>query len=344
VPRFMYEPMANDLRPRWRPRAGGVWRVLGAVIFAITALTAIARSSSAQELTKIHLAAPAQDSATAALYAIQARLFRKAGLDVDIQPLNGTSQIAAAVAGGSVQIGVASLVSLIAAHARGIDFTIVAPSSLYVDSIPDHRFVVARTSTIQTAKNLDGKTIGVFGLRDLQSLAALAFIDKSGGDWKAARFLELPSGTLVTALAQGRIDAATLDTPNLPQALSAGTVRVIGDSYTGIGKRFLVGSWFTTADFADKNRDVIERFVRVMHDALVFTNTHHAETARILTSWTGVDPKIIPEIVRPAMAEYLLTSDAQPVIDAAARYGMIDRPFDAQLLFSPYALKPPGKN
>jgi len=57
------------------------------------------------------------------------RSFPQAGLDVTIEKLNSGGAVTAAVAGGGVEIGKSSLVSLMAARAKGIPFVVVAPAA-----------------------------------------------------------------------------------------------------------------------------------------------------------------------------------------------------------------------
>lgn len=107
------------------------------------------------------LASSPEDDATPVLYAISAGLFRKAGLDVDIVRINSGAAAASAVAGGSIQVAQAGMISLLSAHAREAPFTLIAPSGVYSSDVPDHRLLVKKDGPIRSARDLDGKTIGV---------------------------------------------------------------------------------------------------------------------------------------------------------------------------------------
>jgi len=56
------------------------------------------------------------------------------------------------------------------------------------------------------AADLNGKTIGVNGLRDLQQLCAMSWVDKHGGDSKTLHFIEVRSRRWAP-LSLHRIDA-----------------------------------------------------------------------------------------------------------------------------------------
>src|ERR1700734_2637090 len=88
-------------------------------------------AASAQNSPALILAAVPEESVTPALWAQQSGMFRRAGLDVDVQSAASGTAIAAGVAGGSYAVGKSSLVSVITAHAKGLPFVFVAGGSLY---------------------------------------------------------------------------------------------------------------------------------------------------------------------------------------------------------------------
>jgi len=298
-------------------------------------------SGLAQDLPAIKIAAPANDTVTSALYALKAGLFRRAGLNVEIVPMNSGAAVASAVAGGAVQIGNSSLITLIEAHAKGVPFTLVATSGMIESDVPYSEMVVKRDAPYKTARDLNGKTVASPALRDLNAIAMANWIDRNGGDSTTVRFVELPAPAIPPAIADGRIDAGIVGTPYLQAGLDDGSIRVFAKAFDAVARRFIHIAWFTTTDYATKNRDIIERFARVMHDAAVYSNAHPAETAPLIVDFGKVDPKLAPRMARVTFAEYLSAPMIQPLVDVAARYKVIDKSFDAQDLISPYALKPP---
>lgn len=275
------------------------------------------------------------------LYAEQSGLFRKAGLDVQLQRSTSGAVIAAAVAGGSVDFGVASLIALISGHAHGVPFTLVAPSHLIVAGDGTQGMVVLKDSPLRAARELTGKVLTCASITDANWLASRAYIDADGGDSAATKFVELPQPAIPPALDQGRADAAILEEPVLDQALATGRYRSLGDPMAAIGQRWLITACFALNDFAAKNSDVIRRFSGAMHDATVFANAHHNETAPLIAAFTGIDPAAALKMHRNTIAEYLDPSQIQTVIDTAARYKVIERSFPAAELISQYAVKRP---
>jgi hypothetical protein len=82
------------------------------------------------------------------------------------------------------------------------------------------------------------------------------------------------------------------------------------------------------------NRDAIVRIARAHHDANVCADTHPAETAPWLVEIAHLDEASILRDTRAFFADNLDPKNVQPVIDAAARFGMIERRFDARDIIS----------
>ena len=311
---------------------------------ASTALVAgsLRAPADAQDLPTITLATLINDTATSALYAAHAGLFRKAGLNAQLQVLSSGAAGAAAVAGGAAQFGLSSLVGIIAAHDRGIPFTLIAPAGVVTSDVPYSQFVVRTDSPIKTGRDLNGKTIGSPGLKDMDTVAIMNWVDQNGGDSKTLHFIEMSGSVALAAIEEGRIDGADLNTPTLTRGLESGKVRLLAQIFDAIAPRFSNTGWFTTTGYASKNRDVAERFARVMYEAGTYCNAHHADTVALVAENAKLDEKLVARMARITFGDYLRPAEIQPLINVAAKYNVIAKPFDARALISPYALKPPA--
>ena len=290
--------------------------------------------------TPVHLAvgtAPI-DSGIPPVVGLHAGFFKRYGLDVDVQPLTSGAALAAAVAGGTLQIGASSLMGLITAHAKGIPFLIVAPGSLYLSERPTTLLLVRKDAPFRTAADLNGKTIASPALGDLQSTTTMAWIDQNGGDSKTVKHVELSPAAVPAALEASRVDAATLPEPRVSDVVRAGTARVFAKVYDMIAKRFLVAAEFAMADYANANRDAIQRYARAERLSNAFANAHPDQTAPWLASFAKVDIDAIQQSKREVFDESLNLANIQVVIDAAARYKIIDRSFDAREMVAPAVL------
>ena len=127
-------------------------------------------------------------------------MFKRAGLDVQVSITNFGTQVAAAVAGGSIEIGQSNIMSLAAAYERGLPFALIAGAGSYSSAKPTSMMIVEKNSPLQTAKDLNGKTVAVNGLKSITQISVEAWADQNGGDSQQIKFVEMPFVEMEPAL------------------------------------------------------------------------------------------------------------------------------------------------
>jgi NitT/TauT family transport system substrate-binding protein len=289
---------------------------------------------SAQTLTPLSAVGVPEESITPALWALQTGMFRRAGLDVTVQPQPSGAAIAAGIAGGAFGVGKANMVSLVQAKSKGLPFALVVGGGLYDARNPNTALVVKNDSPIKTATDLNGKTFGVSALNGIYTLSTRAWMDAHGADGTSLRELEFPTGVIAEALLAGRIDASCIADPELQDALESGKFRVITHNYDAIAPLFMYAGWFCTTDFIEKNRPAVIAFARAMHEAAIYVNAHPTEAVPLLAKFSGTDPARIARMHHSAYATSLDPKLIQPVIDICARYKTIPAAFDARTMIA----------
>jgi NitT/TauT family transport system substrate-binding protein len=310
--------------------------VIRTFVAALVAVVLLPLSGAAQNLTNLTVGATATDDTTPLLYAQQAGLFRRAGLNVDVQKVVSGAAGMAALVGGSLSLTGTNSLSMLQAHLKGVPLQMIVPGGIY-NGTTEFVAAVAKTSNpIRSGRDLNGKIVGVASVGDLNAVALMAWIDANGGDSKTVKQVEVPYSAIPAALDEGRIEVGTLLQPILSQAVDSGKVRIFAKTYDAIAPRFLITAWIATTTFAAANSDVVRRFARVVREAEIYCNAHKAETAPLLATLSGVD---VAQVLKGGRDTYAATfldpRDVQPIIDAAFKYGVIDRRFDAAEMFSP---------
>ncbi|MFN2460480.1 MAG: ABC transporter substrate-binding protein [Candidatus Velthaea sp.] len=306
---------------------------------AALAASAFAPAARAADLLPLTIAAIPSDISGEAFYAHELGFFKKAGIDAKLTPLNNGASIAAAVAGGSANVGYSNVVSLAAAHERGLPFTILAPANLHVQGAPTAGILaVKKSSPIQSAKDLTGKTVAVIGLNNIAHVATRLWIDKNGGDSGAVKFLELPFSEMSPAVVAGRVDAAALDAIGDPTAGKPDDpIRRLGSTFDAVGARFAPSVWFSTTEWVASHPRESRSFVAVMRETAKWANGHHKESAQILTRYAHQTLEGIQAVTRATFGDRMTPELIQPDIDAAAKYGAIKAAFPAADIISPVA-------
>ena len=304
------------------------------------ALAGAPRAARAQSLTKLNLAATASGDIVVALWAQQGGIFQKYGLDVDIQRMNSSSSVTAAVIGGSLDIGKAPLFGLVLARSKGLPVVIEAPSALYLVSSPDSALVVAKDSPIQSARDLNGKLLASASLGDMFSTVNSAWIDQNGGDSHTIKYVELPGTATASAIVAGRVAAGTCADPALAEAVNSGKCRVLSHPEDVFGKVSLATAYFSSSDGAAKNVSAMARFRKAMDESSAYASAHKQDLIPIVAKFSLTDPKLITFPTLARATDLLDTRLTQPTIDVAAKYKAIAKAFPVKEMIDPGVFAP----
>jgi NitT/TauT family transport system substrate-binding protein len=303
-------------------------RVLTTLGALALALFAVPYAGSAQTLAGLKVGTLPTDGCSVIFYAKELGFFQKNGLDVDIQTMPSGPAIAAAVAGGALDIGVANVATVAQARLHGLPLRYIAPSSMAEPATMTDIVLVAADSTIRTGADLNGKVIAINGLKDLQQITAMAWVDKHGGDSKTLHFVELPIPQMAAAVEAHRADAALDVEPFVSGARAEGQGKIIGDVLDGVAPRFMVVGWFALDPWIAAHTDTAMRFALAMRQAAAWANTHHKESAAILVRNTKIPASAADTMARAQFGLSLDPAMIRPIVDAAVKYGVLDHPVD----------------
>jgi NitT/TauT family transport system substrate-binding protein len=284
----------------------------------------------------LHIATPGGDGNALAWYAQDTGVFRKYGIDSQIEAIRRGSgaATAAAVAGGSAEIGEGDIIAIAAAREHGIPLTMLAPSFLYRTAEPIAALVVAKTSAIKLAKDLDGSVIGVPSLEGPAKLATQKWLQQHGADVTTIKFVELSPANMAAAVVQGTIAAASLNEPYLAPALER--VRELGYPYDAFGKAVQVSAWFARDDWVKAHPDLAGRFARAMRETATWANDpkNRPQSGAILQRYDAFPVEQIGHMRRAAFGERFDPALMQPLLDSAVQQKSIPAPIDARDLIS----------
>jgi NitT/TauT family transport system substrate-binding protein len=288
--------------------------------------------TGAQTLPPVRVLYEPIDTATAIFAARDLGYFTRAGISVDLQPMNTGSAMIASAIGGSVDIVLPNVLSIAEAVQKGVPIEVIAPNVVYESKAPSTLMLVDSTSTITTASDLNGKTVGVNVLSGLAWIAARAWIDTNGGDSKTVKFVELPFPAMPEALHAKRLDAIVVAEPAL--SVARPTSRVLAPVYTAIAPAFPIDAWTAPVAWVNANRDTARRFASAMHEACIWANANHDKSADITATFMKLDATVIRSRSRALFAEARGFDTAQPLLDAGVAYGVL-KPIRARDLLAP---------
>jgi NitT/TauT family transport system substrate-binding protein len=309
-------------------------RLLGGAVAAPTlaGFPAVVRS---QSLTPVNVGIIPVDVAANVYYAQDLGYFKDAGLDVSIQPLASGPALAQAVQGGAINFGVSNVATIGVAKTRGLPFRFVTPAAVvFPRQTPTDVVMVAQDSNLTPGPDLNGKTIAINGLKDLQEIEARGWIDKFGGDNTTIKFVEIPFPAMGGALQEKRADIIFPTEPFTTANASVG--KIIGNAFDGVGPRFMLLGWFASESWLAANGPTAVKFVEAVRRASEWANHNHDASAQMLAAHTRVTAEVAHKMVRAVYGTSLDPSLLTPVLNLALKYNLLTQPVAAtDLIWKP---------
>ncbi len=307
---------------------------LGALLVSTALFLSAGAPLAAQSAPVIRVGVTAGDAFAEAYYAQELGLFRKAGLPVEIRQFSTGAAITTGMTSGTIDVGISNVLSVSKAAMRGAPFVFFAGGGLYSSQAPIVALTTQQKSPLREAKDLEGKTVAVTALGDVAQVAISAWMDRQGANVTKVHFIAIPWAEMHAALQSGLVQAAVLTEPWLTAAVRAGDTRVLARPYDMIDPIFLIGVWFTTTAWYDKNRAMANRFVAVIYEAGRWANAHPEQSAQMLAKYSKIDAGTTRSMTRAPYALALDFSLIQPLFNLAYRYHTVARPIDASALIA----------
>lgn len=309
-----------------------------AILALLATLALLTGGPAGAQSDLIRFGAGPVDTATPIIWAAKSGLYKKYGLNVEIVKLPNGATIAAALAGGSIELAQASSLAAIISVAKGLPFISVGNLATYNAKNPEYAMLVLNGSPIKSPADLKGKTLAAVGLADMNSLATFAWLDARGVDRSTLKVIELPGSATLPAMEQGRVDVSTFYEPFYTAAMSSGKTRILAYPYSALGTRFSESVIFGTTPWVDAHRAEVEKFLRATQEASTYIATHEAVGTETISEFAGLDPATIAHIHHSIRGVALRPADLQPMIDAAAKYKLIPQSFPAAQMICTCAL------
>ena len=248
------------------------WRT--AAVLALTAAVGISVAFAAEPVPlnppqKVKVAyVPIMKFAT--MYVAADRgLFKKYGLDVDLEKVKSGTEAIAFLNHGTVDVGgIAIVTSLWTSWNRGLDVRVIAPGGLEPMKDSPTALLLSKKAAeagVKTIADLKGKRIGASGGpgSGAEYLVAKA-LERAKLTIRDVNLISVGDPDIPVALTRGSVDAALAAAPFSEQAIKEGGATVLATDLTpGLMTVAFVGS----GKFVNQRPEVAERFVVALTEA-----------------------------------------------------------------------------
>lgn len=260
----------------------------------------------------------------AVYWAKEKGLFEKAGLDVELVPLQGGPIGVQKVAAGEIDFSFSNTMSSSQAISGGAPVTTVVLSSsvgaggLGIYVMPD--------SPIKSMEDLNEKTIGINTTNNIGDVSFQNLASSKGLDTKP-NWVEVPFNEMISGVQAKSIEAGYLPEPFASAAMKAGLRKVV-DLTEGPNSKLPVSTFVASNKFVASNPVTTEAFVTAMYAAGNDIASKETEFRKWLPGVAGVTPEVADIMVIPIMEPKMDVSKIQFVADMLIQQGIIES-FDA---------------
>ena len=243
-----------------------------------TAATTAASAAPATAAQPIKVRAAYQNITPANLapyFAKDQGIFLKHGLDVDLPLIDGGAKVMAALLGNSIDIAQVGGTEIMNASASGADVEAVA---LFVPVSP---WVLMAPASYTGPADLKGKSVGVASRGGSAEIAAVQCIDKLG--LKVTDITILATGStanLTAAMLAGQVYAGPGHPPDTSALFKAGFKVIVDLAAQKVPA--VENTTVTSKKFASANKDVVQRYVDSLIDAIAVMKKDKATTLAVM--------------------------------------------------------------
>jgi NitT/TauT family transport system substrate-binding protein len=265
--------------------------------------------------------------------------FEQEKLTIEPQQFAGGAEILPAVQSGDLQIGFSNTTSVLIAASKGLPVRIIAQGVQEGATEPEswtHLFVRG-DSDIRSPKDLEGKTVAINTLQNINDVMTKAALEKQGVDVSTLQFTEVPFPEMNQALEGGDVDAIVVVEPFRTIAEKNG-YRDMLPTIFDVDPSLTVATYFTMQPYIEQNQDVVERFVRAMNNSLTYAADHPDDVRAALGSYTKIPADLIGQVRLPQWGTDLNQPSIELMGRLSTQYGLIDEePNVSELIWRPGA-------
>lgn len=264
-------------------------------------------------------------------------LFAKRGLNVNLVLVALNSTMPSALIGGSIQIGGTTPPVFLRAQAGGLDVVVVAGGAVNDVRNKTGAGVVARIgSGINTAKDFEGKRVGVPGLGAYMDVLFHRWLKEHGADDKKVRFVEVPLAQSVDILRSGNVDAMLVGEPFFSRVIGTHAGYLVAPYFTEMPDG-LFAIYFTAArPWAAAHRKELAAFRDALSDANAVLVEQPEAAREIVARATHLPADVVTNMVLPTLTLNVSPGDVNYWAETLLAQGMIRSiPDPSSLLMQP---------
>lgn len=278
-------------------------------LMRVLLLTLLAQTATlaAAQATKVAVGYVPAGDWLPALVAKDKGFFDKRGLDVTLTKVAIISNIPAALMSDSLNIGVSTPTVLIDAAESGLDLAAISGGTRFVKNPAIFSVVVRTGVTVKTAKDLEGKRLGVPGMRSIADVLLRKWLLDNGVQPSKVNLVEASFPQMKDLLKGGTVDAVAVLEPFRSRIVADQTGYRLADYVAEVNPDLLGGVWVARRQWLTANPKAAQAFRDALSEAADFIGKNTEEARAIELKYLGfTTPVALPYAVGLNPADFEL--------------------------------------
>jgi NitT/TauT family transport system substrate-binding protein len=263
-------------------------------------------------------------------------VFEEAGFELTLQPAGSSTEIIQAMQSGQVQIGYGGSTGVFQAVENGVDLVIIAAASATPDDPENgiNDLLVTADSPLQSARDLEGKTVAVNAPGGYTQLLADIAIADDGGDPSLVNYVQMGVPDQPAALASGAIDAFVAGEPFGTLGREQNGFRTLANPFTALSDGPVVaGVWYALRSEVEAHPDYYAAVAETIDAANAYALENDEELRENIAEFTGIDPALAARIRLGSYGKLPLTiENLQAIADWSLELGYVKSEVDLEAL------------
>ena len=240
---------------------------------------------------------------------------------------------------GQFRLAFTNTVSALLGIREGLEFRFVAGAVRSRADTPDMMAILVRKgSGITSGKELEGKRIASNTRNNIVWLRGMAWIEKTGGDWRKVNTVEVPFPQMADALAGGQIDAALFSEPFVTAALQTHGDRLerIGYFIHETAPASSVAQYVAMKEEVERNGEIFDRFTRALYKGTDWVNAEMGKPPlfELIANFTRLPIERLRSVAFTQYVKGVTEAELAEVIATMTKYGLGGRyPEPRDLIF-----------
>jgi NitT/TauT family transport system substrate-binding protein len=263
--------------------------------------------------------------------AVKNKLFEKEGLTVETRPVQQSTLAYPALQKGEIDLVFANDASLFVGHDQNkmkinliAEGTTVVPKNMGVLVMPN--------SPIKTMKDLEGKSLAVHVLNNIQAITFNQILKANNIDPGKVKYRQIIFPQMATALQKGDVDAIHTVEPFLSDAQKKLGARLVADGGAEPVTDLPLDGYFALEEWAKKNPKTAAAFQRAMQKAQQLAADRKQVEAVLPSYAKGVDPATAAIMTMPGYPTSNNAARVQRLIDIMKEQGQLKTAMDAKTI------------